>query len=254
VILVYHSIDRARFSGEGSQYYVTPEDFDRQMEFLVSRRTMVTAGEILDRLRRGGELQGLVAVTFDDGYYNNLQNALPVLKKYKLPATLFLTTEGLDQHPRWDSSGNYFGERLLSWEEAAALRGAGIEVGCHSHSHYDLTGISLNAAVSDLRRSRDVLASRISGPLLLSYPHGKYTDALIREVEVLGFAGACGIQKGFVNAGTSPWALKRIHVFGHDDFSSFRRKLFWVPLYYEIGRRLKYFFAGHCRPSAGSRG
>jgi peptidoglycan/xylan/chitin deacetylase (PgdA/CDA1 family) len=75
--------------------------FEQQMRFLSSYHKVFSLTELLDRLESGTPGTS-VAITFDDGYQDNHDNALPVLRRYSLPATVFLTTGSIDgRHPLW---------------------------------------------------------------------------------------------------------------------------------------------------------
>jgi peptidoglycan/xylan/chitin deacetylase (PgdA/CDA1 family) len=82
---------------EGSSVYVAPELFERQMEFLkVHRYRVLALPEIADLLKEGKSLPfNAVAITFDDGYVDNIKNAFPILRKMGFPATVFVITENI---------------------------------------------------------------------------------------------------------------------------------------------------------------
>jgi peptidoglycan/xylan/chitin deacetylase (PgdA/CDA1 family) len=80
---------------------ITTALFDAQMRYVSRHYRVVSLAELVRRLE-GQSSQPVVAITFDDGYRDNYQNALPVLERYGLPATIFLTTGNLDsREPMW---------------------------------------------------------------------------------------------------------------------------------------------------------
>ena len=91
-VLMYHNIDEHYAE---SKLSVSPESFHRQMKFLRQHRYKVVSLEELARLIVSDKHipYGTVAVTFDDGYMNNYTNAFEVLKKYNIPATIFVPTD-----------------------------------------------------------------------------------------------------------------------------------------------------------------
>lgn len=98
VVLMYHSV-----SDESDREWIDPSNdmpsdvFREQMAFLARERRVVSMGELVDAMKRGDELPpGAVALTFDDGYLNNLRVAAPILKEFGLPATLYLPTRYID--------------------------------------------------------------------------------------------------------------------------------------------------------------
>ena len=100
VILMYHRVALARHDPWGLA--VAPERFEEQIAYLKHHRTPMSMDELVDRLRSKTLPANAVAVTFDDGYRDNLVNAKPVLARHGVPATLFLATGFIDQNtPFW---------------------------------------------------------------------------------------------------------------------------------------------------------
>jgi peptidoglycan/xylan/chitin deacetylase (PgdA/CDA1 family) len=99
IILMYHSV--AMGSEEhyiDQRNHVPGEVFEKQMSFLVKHRTVVSLWELVSRLHKGEKLApGTIALTFDDGYLDNLTWAGPILSRLGLPATLFLATGYVDR-------------------------------------------------------------------------------------------------------------------------------------------------------------
>jgi peptidoglycan/xylan/chitin deacetylase (PgdA/CDA1 family) len=109
-VLNYHRIEDTANLTEISfrpNISATPQMFDRQMEYLSKHYHVITQGHFLNWLHSGGNLPDFPAlITFDDGYRDNLAHALPILKKYDLPATIFLTSGyiGTSKGFYWDVS------------------------------------------------------------------------------------------------------------------------------------------------------
>jgi peptidoglycan/xylan/chitin deacetylase (PgdA/CDA1 family) len=100
VILMYHRVAVARHDPWGLA--VDPERFEEQIAYVKQHRTPMSMDELVDRLRSKTLPANAVAVTFDDGYRDNLDNAEPVLARHGVPATLFLATGFLNQNtPFW---------------------------------------------------------------------------------------------------------------------------------------------------------
>jgi peptidoglycan/xylan/chitin deacetylase (PgdA/CDA1 family) len=106
-ILMYHRVSRSRHDPWGLA--VDPDRFEEQITYLQRHRTIMSMQDLLRHLRRGALPADAVAITFDDGYLDNLINAKPVLLRYAAPATLFVTTGYIDRRaPFW-------------WDELAAM-------------------------------------------------------------------------------------------------------------------------------------
>lgn len=103
LILAYHRVAAVPWDPAG--LCVSPEHFAEQLAVLCERFAPVSLGELLADLERGTLRRRSVVVTFDDGYADNLLQAKPMLGRFGVPATVFVTTAPLDE------------ERELWWDE-----------------------------------------------------------------------------------------------------------------------------------------
>jgi peptidoglycan/xylan/chitin deacetylase (PgdA/CDA1 family) len=99
-ILMYHRIldendDEREYIQPG--LFVSRRIFDKQVEFLSKKHNIISLAELVEHLKRNqsSHLKG-IAITFDDGWSDNYQYAFPILRKFKAPATIFLTTDFID--------------------------------------------------------------------------------------------------------------------------------------------------------------
>ena len=67
-------------------------DFEKQIFHLAKNYKIISLDKIVDRIKNRRSLRRCVAITFDDGFRDNYEIAYPILKKYNVPATIFLTT------------------------------------------------------------------------------------------------------------------------------------------------------------------
>lgn len=93
VILCYHRVGTG-----GAPLYseLEPEVFEAQMRYLSTRYRVVSLDTLCEELVTPGETGRSVAVTFDDGYRDVYTHAFPVLQRYKIPATIFLTAGAIE--------------------------------------------------------------------------------------------------------------------------------------------------------------
>jgi peptidoglycan/xylan/chitin deacetylase (PgdA/CDA1 family) len=98
---MYHSVDNRNGRSDTWNLAVSPDNFAGQVEALVSERTVVPLEELARSVRAGCVPQRYAAITFDDGYANNLIIANPILERYNAPATLFLMTAAADSSGFW---------------------------------------------------------------------------------------------------------------------------------------------------------
>lgn len=93
LILCFHGVSLDDEHEWAPGFYISPAQFERRMETLQrGRYNVVTLGEGIERLRAGTLPECSVVITFDDGMHDFHRRALPVLEKYRFPATVYLTT------------------------------------------------------------------------------------------------------------------------------------------------------------------
>ena len=102
-VLCYHRVlpddEIERGKSPNSCLIMPATRFSEQMEFLAKNYKVVSINELVEHLE-GNSNRFVVAVTFDDGYKDNLNHALPILEKYNIPATIYITT----RFPEGDTS------------------------------------------------------------------------------------------------------------------------------------------------------
>ncbi len=214
-ILTYHSIGHRRY-----EMNVTPEDFARQMAWLADSHEVIS----LDAAAAG---KPGVALTFDDGYADNLHHAAPVLAKHGFPATIFVVSGHLggtlpfEQEPE---SG-----RLMTPEELREAVAAGIQIGAHTVHHPRLATLPLEAQEREIVDSRQALETLLEAPITaFAYPYGAapdFTAATEALVAAAGFHYACANQYGHNTPVRNRWALRRIWIDSSDNLASFADKV-----------------------------
>jgi peptidoglycan/xylan/chitin deacetylase (PgdA/CDA1 family) len=202
-ILTYHSLDRS-----GSVISVRPEVFRRHMEMLQENGIPVVP---LVRIR---ESPGAVALTFDDGFRNFLEHAMPVLETHRFPATVFVVSGHCGRRNDWAGQARDTPQLdLMSWSELRAIAGRSIEIGAHTANHPDLTKLSEAAADRELAGCRAAIEQEAGVPVdSFAYPYGAVNDA-IRRAAQRHFAHACGTRLDFVGPGSDPAELPRLDAY-----------------------------------------
>ena len=220
VILGYHRVaDDPRGSPDPM---IHPDRFREQMSEL-RRDFRPTPLSGIAEASRGRAREGLpVAVTFDDGYLDVLENALPVAEELGIPVTIFVVTGALGQSHGWDRSENANrsgkgdpGEPAPPVVGSEHLRGLAheplVEVGSHTVSHRALPELPPAEATRELLGSRRTLEDLLGRPVTrFSDPHGLVTRGLPALVEEAGYARACASGGGLVSAGSDPFLLPRV--------------------------------------------
>lgn len=186
-VLMYHSIN-ARPPKQTAALAVSPGAFADQMTLLRERGFTPIAFSALPYRGEGRP----VVVTFDDGYADFHEQALPVLDDLGFTATVFVTTGWLA-----DAGAQAAGrplDRMLSWGQVREAVEHGIEIGGHSHSHPQLDQLPAGALDDELTRNKALLEERLSRPVTtMAYPYGYSSARVRRAVARAGYESACGV-------------------------------------------------------------
>lgn len=214
VVVTFHRIQEGLAS---DALTVDSEAFERHCRFYRRHFHVVPLRELVHRMERGLRLDRHLAITFDDGYRDNYDNARPVLEKLSLPATFFVVTDwiGTDVVPPWD---RIRGVRhpWMNWDEVRSLHQSGFEIGAHTRSHVDLGKVSPAEAREEVLGARFDLECRLGTRVeSFAYPFGgrkHVTEANRDVVKSAGFRCCCSSFGGINPAGTDPFFLRRVPV------------------------------------------
>jgi glycosyltransferase involved in cell wall biosynthesis/peptidoglycan/xylan/chitin deacetylase (PgdA/CDA1 family) len=225
-ILTYH---RVNDDHPGDRLSVHPLAFLEQMELLAtSGRLVVSLDEALAALQGEGALPpDAVAITFDDGFRDNFDLALPILDRLRLPATFFLATAYMDGGLCFERyRGCCDRDQALDWQQVREMVARGHGIGGHSRSHRELAGVPLEDMRGEVEGCRADIHRHVGVlPTLFCYPRGREDRSVRRTVAAAGFAAACSVYPGVNAVGVDLMALKRTEVAGGDSLSDFRAKL-----------------------------
>lgn len=162
--------------------------FERQMTMIADRA--VPADTVEPDRRRPWARPG-VCVTFDDGFANLLDHALPVTREHGVPVMVFVVTENLGCLPKWDLTPDHPDASQITLSESQ-LRQAAEEPLCrfasHSSTHPRLTDLPSGQARRELSESRAVLEQMLGRPVEdFAYPYGACNPTLVREAFASGY-------------------------------------------------------------------
>jgi len=197
IILIYHRVH----GGTSSEIDLPRHVFARQMAYLRAHYPVIS----LDALTHGTWTTGrhdsdVVAVTFDDGCRDIYEHAFPILLEHSIPATIYLATHYIESQEPFDFGG-YARQRQrprpLTWWQLRTMIASGlITVGAHTHSHVDLTRLSLAAAREEVDRSRRFIEYRLGvRPRHFAYPWGRVNPtvkSIVGEQFATAVRGGCG--------------------------------------------------------------
>ena len=206
-ILMYHSI------GSNDGYYTVSErNFNQQLQYLARNGyRVVSLYELYMLLKEGGDVSRTVAITFDDGYKDNYTSALPHLKRYNMPATIFITTDAIGDVIKTKPDTTI---PVLNEEEIRELANTKlITLMPHTAKHSRLDRVSHTDARADIEKSRVVIEKYIGAtPRIFSYPSGKYTKEIVEYLRKNEWMMGVTTRPGRVTKDTDMLLLPRVTV------------------------------------------
>jgi peptidoglycan/xylan/chitin deacetylase (PgdA/CDA1 family) len=211
-VLCYHSVQ----SCWESPLAVEPDAFAQQAAWLRARRRVLPMRTALERLDGGGRLpRGEAVLTFDDGFAALHDQALPVLTRERLPATVFLVAQTLTERGQpvdWVDTPGTEPLRTLTRDQVLEMQDVGVDFQSHSWAHHDLTQLTESECERDLRDSREFLAEVLGRPVtLLAYPRGRHSPHVRRAAARAGFSHAFALPERAEEV--DAYAIPRVGIF-----------------------------------------
>jgi peptidoglycan/xylan/chitin deacetylase (PgdA/CDA1 family) len=247
IILCYHKINNTKL-------------FEQQVQYLSKNYQILSAATFFKKIEQGAEFSKKeMLITFDDGDMSLYTNALPVLKKYKVPAIAFVITSLLNTHQPfwWDEIEYYTGsseevrrvkkipeaERVAFLQELRAaspkqkfiypqlgktqlqeLEAGGIAIASHTHTHPLLNQCNPDQVLEELKTSATVLQQmQLPHWQFFAYPNGNVTDAVKEAVKAAGYKAAFVFDHFKAKQITDPFGISRLSV--TDDTPMWKLKL-----------------------------
>ncbi|MFA6384383.1 MAG: polysaccharide deacetylase family protein [Candidatus Omnitrophota bacterium] len=202
-IAMYHSVQPV--VPEGNRLIVSVKTFERQMRFLKENKYAVLpleqAAFLISQKKRMPSRS--IVLTFDDGNLDNYLYAFPVLKKYGLPATIFLVVNDIGKPDK------------LDLDQIRQMRDSGlISFGSHSMSHPFLECITLDAElIREINGSKTSLESLLGRSVpAFSYPCGRLNRDVRQRVVDAGYRAAVVTNPGKTIGNDDVFALKRLRI------------------------------------------
>lgn len=231
-ILMYHMIREPISGKKFNSLRVAPKAFEKQIKYLSENGwhsfTMSDAVALRENLPEKS-----VVITFDDGYRDNLTNALPILKKYGFKATIYLVN---DRHNRdWsgyrkskNEGAGLKDEPKLSDDEVLELLESGmIEIGAHTMTHANLKNLNQEESKKEICISKKLIESRFQTVCQsFAYPFGIYGQKDKSLVKECCYTHAVTTEAGIADLKQCDlFEIPRITISGKDDFIAFWLKL-----------------------------
>ena len=228
------------------RYCCHPEAFKKQMAYLKRVGYQVVGLDDLTNsiINNSALPQKSIAITFDDGFADNYENAFPVLQEYGFPATVFVVSRLVGRTNEWMREEGYPKRKLLDWSRLREMSINGVTVGSHTAAHASLTDMDTESARHEIINSKSELEDALGKPVhFFAYPYGRVNQQVEKVVAEAGYLGACSTRSGFNSAHVSPFALRRIEVYGTDTIWKFVLKLKFGTNEATLALPLKYYYS-----------
>lgn len=212
-ILMYHSINYEK----GNPIRLPAEKFREQMQYLKDNGyTTLTLDDVYNFFVHNMPVPDKsVAITFDDGYADNYENAYPILKELGFRATIFVITSTVDKDPSY-----------LTSEELIEMQKNGINIESHTVSHGNLDTMPYNTQLKELTDSRKYLESLLGNCIkYIAYPSGKYNDKTIEALKKSGYDMAVTADGKWASVSDGIFKLKRVYISSNYDISVFKERI-----------------------------
>jgi peptidoglycan/xylan/chitin deacetylase (PgdA/CDA1 family) len=199
---------------------VTTEDFQAQMQWLATNKHVIS-------LEDAAEGRPGVAITFDDGFRDNLLNAAPVLHHLEFPATVFVVVDRIGKC--LDDEADPDQGALMSWHDLKDAMSMGIQLGAHTMTHQRLSHLDEVEQAHEIMASRKQLQERLNIDVpAFAYPYGSYADYnehSLHFVHEAGFRYAVSNRYGPNTGRSDRFNLRRIWIDATDDLETFKAKV-----------------------------
>ncbi|WP_149495059.1 polysaccharide deacetylase family protein [Roseiconus lacunae] len=238
--LFYHRVADAH----PNPWSISCADFERQIRWLQQEFELISLPDLQRRVSSGNNDRMAVAITFDDGYAENMEFAIPLLLDLGIPVTYFVTfgfMDGERAFPHDLKRGIPLPTNTI--DDCRWMAEQGVEIGAHTRSHCDVGGIADRAMLIDeVVTATEELSEAISRPIrYFAFPYGKpenMSQAAVDLTRQMGLKGVCSAYGAYNFPGEDPYHIQRIHA--DPEFIRFKNWLTIDPRKTSIGRGFKF--------------
>jgi peptidoglycan/xylan/chitin deacetylase (PgdA/CDA1 family) len=221
VCFVYHRFGDKRYPTTN----VPLNDFENHLRYLSENKFQVlTLSEAIDYLDSDNPIQKTAVITIDDGYKSFFTNGLPLLKKYKMPATLFINTKTVGSSD------------FMDWQQLKKTNESGIEIGNHTHSHKffldEAQSSRYDSFEKEIQQSQVIIKQNLDLiPTVFTYPYGEFDERMKGIVKELGFKCASAQNSGVLYDRTDRFQIPRFPMSeSYSSLKEFIEKIKMKPL------------------------
>lgn len=231
IVLAYHSINEKPHSDQTAPLSVHPEDFEAQIRYLLSRGYRNIRADELGLKSPSSAITGKrrFLISFDDGYKDNYDVALPILEACGCSALIFLSTNGIENSSTGEQRADQYHTEIsipyMNWDEVRIMEAKGVEFGSHTLSHAHLSCLNSDKLRQEIVHSKQLMEERLGHSVeWFCAPYGDYPEIvyyIVRQHYQLSF-----LTYAYRSVLRSrPDVISRIGVYGHNSLNTFKLKL-----------------------------
>lgn len=225
-IIMYHSI--LKDTNRSNKYTITPSTLESDLEYIYNHGyTTITMSDLISYVYNDTPLpKNPIIITFDDGYYNNLGYAVPLLEKYNMKAVVSIVGKYTDTYTTSDEANlNY---SYLRWKDVKQLMDSGViefqnhtynlhsntsgRIGCSKKSFESLETYE-QLLSNDIQKLQQEFEQNVGyTPTTFTYPFGSISKASFPIIKKLGFKASLSCASGINYITKNPdclYCLKR---------------------------------------------
>ncbi len=242
--LLYHRVA----DEHPNEWTISWDRFRKQLDWVRERFEIVSLKEAQLRISSEANSRPTVSITFDDGYSENCERAIPWLIEQQIPFTYFVTTNNIiSGEPFPHDAARSCPLRPNTLDEIRAMMKAGVEIGSHGRSHIDLGRLaSVDELYDEISGSKVELESLLGRPIhYFAFPYGLPENMSQSAFEIAfqtGYWGVCSAYGGYNLPSQDSFHIQRIH--GDPQWSRFMN---WLTVDPRKLRRQKQFSPGNYR-------
>jgi peptidoglycan/xylan/chitin deacetylase (PgdA/CDA1 family) len=225
-VLMYHQVGPFAPPPKLSSNFCHVAQFARQMRWLSRLPFQVVPLRALVPIDGN---QRTVVLTFDDGYRNFYEHALPILMAHGLTATVFVCPDLLGKRAEWLTAHGLPAAPLMDARQVREAHVLGMEVGAHSCSHVPLHELPYQQLRYEVADCKAKLEDLLSAPVVsFCYPFGKFNKQVMEMVAEAGYRWAVTTRKRKIRRFVHPFAIPRLTIGYRHPLVAFFVKLPWL--------------------------
>lgn len=239
-ILMYHKIPLAPINSP-HKIFVTKENFEKHLKFFKKSGFTTITFQELSAFRKAQRNwsdfpRRPLMLTFDDGYEDNLLNAMPLLKQNGMKANIYLLADNTLDYNKWDVDldANEPKCALIAGTDRMKWIVSPFEIGSHGFHHQRIVDMNASEKTHELLQSKTTLQTEFGKPIIsFAFTYGATNSSVAKAAQDNGYEYAVNTDGGGLLMEEDPYSIFRVNIFPHENnFSLWKKTRSWYRYYY----------------------